>query len=274
MASSPPWRPPFESTQRRCMSERSRAGLFVTGTDTGVGKTVVSAALLGRLRTQGRARYWKPVQTGIEQADDSATVGRLSGCAAREIFQAGIRLLPPLSPHQAARLSGTHIHLEDLMTLASAQPSGECWVVEGAGGVLVPLNDHQLMVDLMTALVLPVVVVARTGIGTINHTLLTLEALRARALIVAGIVMVGEPHPDNRDAIERYGHTTVVGELPMLDALTPEALALAAADWRWDVFEALVRPDAMTPHSQGAATAHGTDTAIAHRPGEPPERPR
>ncbi|MEQ1869594.1 MAG: dethiobiotin synthase [Vicinamibacterales bacterium] len=256
------------------MSERSRAGLFVTGTDTGVGKTVVSAALLGRLRTQGRTRYWKPVQTGIEQDDDSTTVGRLSGCAAREIFQAGIRLLRPLSPHQAARLSGTYIHFEDLMTLASAQPSGECWVVEGAGGVLVPLNDHQLMVDLMTALVLPVVVVARTGIGTINHTLLTLEALRARALTIAGVVMVGEPHPDNREAIERYGHTTVVGELPMLDSLTPETLALAAADWRWDVLEALVWPETTTSHSQGAATAHGTNTAIAQSPDETPGRPR
>jgi dethiobiotin synthase len=213
------------------MSERPFAGVFVTGTDTNVGKTVVAAAILGRLRAHRPSRYWKPVQTGIEQDDDSATVQYLSGSTPNEIYNAGVRLPRPVSPHLAARLAGTAIDLDDLLTLASAQPDGESWVVEGAGGVFVPLNDRQMMIDLIAVLGLPVVVAARSGLGTINHTLLTVQALRARALSVAGVVMVGDRHADNRAAIEQYGEVAVLGELPVLAPLSPAALSAAAADW-------------------------------------------
>lgn len=215
-------------------------GVFVTGTDTGIGKTVVSAALLHGLRSRIGVRYWKPVQTGIEQDDDTRTVAWLAGCQPRELFAAGIRLPRPLSPHLAARLDGRVIALDDLVTLASAQPPGELWVVEGAGGVLVPLNDTQLMVDLAAALALPVVVVARTTLGTINHTLLTIEALRRRALAVAGVVMVGEPNEENRRAIERYGRVMVAGGLPLLSPLTPDALQRVAPAAVADIVEQLV----------------------------------
>jgi malonyl-CoA O-methyltransferase len=212
------------------MSDHTVHGVFVTGTDTGIGKTVASAALLYRLRAAGTpARYWKPIQTGIEDDDDTATVARLSGCGPTGVLEAGVRLRRPLSPHLAARLAGTSITLEDVLDRAGPALTRGSWVVEGAGGVLVPVNDRDLMIDLMRLLGMPVVVVARTVLGTINHTLLTLEALAARGLTVGGVVMVGPPNDDNRAAIEHYGRTQVLGTLPMLASLTPETLQEAAA---------------------------------------------
>ena len=212
-------------------------GVFVTGTDTGVGKTVVCAALMHRYRSlrpgagAGRStiRYWKPVQTGIERDDDTREVQRLGGCSPREILRDGVRLRGQLSPHLAARLSGVTIDVQTLLDALAAQPPSSRWIVEGAGGVLVPLNESELMTDLMVHLALPLVVVARTRLGTINHTLLTLEALAARSLVVAGVVMVGRRNLDNRRAIETYGRVRVIGELPRLDPLTPRALARWAA---------------------------------------------
>jgi len=212
-------------------------GVFVTGTDTGVGKTVVCAALMHRYRSLRRrpdtsritVRYWKPVQTGIERGDDTREVQRLGGCSPREILRDGVRLRRPLSPHLAARLSGVTIDVQALLDGLAAQPPSSCWIVEGAGGALVPISESELMTDLMVRLALPLVVVARTRLGTINHTLLTLEALAARSLTVAGVVMVGRRNLENRRAIETYGRVRVLGELPRLDPLTPRALARWAA---------------------------------------------
>ena len=189
-------------------------GLFVTGTDTGVGKTVLSAALLLRFP---EARYWKPIQTGPD--DDTAEVRKLSGGQA---FDLGIRLPDPVSPHLAAQRAHTHIRLESL--LASRGSDGQAWIVEGAGGVLVPVNAAQTMADLMVLLGLPVIVAARTTLGTINHTMLTLEALRARSLNVAGVVMIGDADADNRAAIEHYGCVPMVAGMPRFDPLTPDCL--------------------------------------------------
>lgn len=199
-------------------------GVFVTGTDTGVGKTVVSALLLHRFRAVPSLRYWKPVQTGIEVDDDTAEVLRLSGASSDRVLDAGVRLASPVSPHLAAARSGTSISTTAIFDIALSQRPDARWIVEGAGGVLVPLNERELMVDLMSLLGLPVVVAARSGLGTINHTLLTIEALRARALSVAGVVMVGPSDPDNRIAIETHGRVTVIGALPMLDPLGPATL--------------------------------------------------
>ena len=173
-------------------------------------------------------RYWKPVQTGIEADDDTAEVLRLSGAPPDRALDQGVRLPRPLSPHLSASLAGRPISLATLMDLAWSQPDTDRWVVEGAGGALVPLNEQELMVDLVTVLGLPVVIAARSTLGTINHSLLTIEALRARAVPIAGVVMLGPFNPDNRIAIETRGHVTVVGELPALDPLTPEALRAAA----------------------------------------------
>ena len=198
-------------------------GLFVTGTGTNVGKTVVSAAIMQRLRSVAALRYWKPVQTGIETDDDTASVRYLGRCIEREVLSNGIRLPGPVSPHLAARLSQIQIRIPDLLQMMDDAPAIN-WIVEGAGGVLVPLGESELMVDLMLQLQLAVLVVSRAEVGTINHTLLTLEALRARALRIAGVVMVGVRNSSNREAIERYGNVPVLGELPHISTLTPESL--------------------------------------------------
>jgi dethiobiotin synthase len=184
---------------------------------------VVSAALLHRYRTLP-LRYWKPVQTGIEQDDDTATVRRLSESPAERVLDNGIRLPRPVSPHLAARLHGATIDVPSLAAILDSQPDGRRWIVEGAGGVLVPLNDRTLLIDLIERIGLPVLIVARSGLGTINHTLLTISALEKRDIAIGGVVMVGAPDAENRHAIEHYGHTVVVGELPVLDPLSSEAL--------------------------------------------------
>jgi dethiobiotin synthase len=187
-------------------------GVFVTGTDTGVGKTVLSAALMLRYPD---ATYWKPIQTGSD--DDTAEVRRLSG---GRVIDQGIRLPDPVSPHLAAQRAGLVINLDAL----PSRESSRAVIVEGAGGVLVPVNDSHLMADFMVKLGLPIIVAARSTLGTINHTLLTLEALRARSLKIAGVVMIGDRNPDNRAAIERYGQVPVLAEMPRFDPLTPDCL--------------------------------------------------
>ncbi|HXH02269.1 MAG TPA: dethiobiotin synthase [Candidatus Competibacteraceae bacterium] len=199
-------------------------GFFITGTDTGVGKTVVSALLA---RAWG-AEYWKPVQTGPAADHDTPTVARLAGVRCH----APVYALPePLSPHEAARLAGVRIALEAIQPPVSER----LLLVEGAGGVLVPLNEEHLMVDLMVRLGLPVIVVARSQLGTINHTLLSLAALRQAGCRIAGVVMNGPPNAANRRAIEHFGRVRVFAELAPLPVLEPGALALPAAglpDWR------------------------------------------
>jgi len=186
-------------------------GFFVTGTDTGVGKTVVSAALA----MHTGYGYWKPIQTGPES--DTAEVQRLAAC---EVINHGVRLPDPVSPHLAAERAGVRIELSKILSQA---PTEGAWIVEGAGGVLVPLNDREKMIDLMALLVLPVVVVARGTLGTINHTLLTLAALRSRGLAVDRVVVVGPLNPDNNEAIHKFGNVPV-SAMPWFDPLTPEKL--------------------------------------------------
>lgn len=212
----------------------SSPGVFVTGTDTGVGKTVVAACLV----RAWHAAYWKPVQTGLatEDGDDTATVVRLAGLPPARGHRPVHALQAPLSPHAAAAHEGVRIALDDFHLPAGPQPL----VVEGAGGVLVPLNDDgDLMIDLIARLGLPVVLVARTTLGTINHTLLSLAALRARGIAVAGVILNGPPNPGNRDAIARFGAARVLAELPWVERIDPAAVAgLAARIPSW----AAVRP--------------------------------
>lgn len=216
-------------------------GLFVTGTDTGVGKTVVSAALLARYCPTVALRYWKPIQTGIEQDDDTEEIRRLTAPSLAEILDDGIRLPNPVSPHLAAKMAQKTIDVAALTATVGHYPAQDRWIVEGAGGVLVPLNTSAMMIDLIEALGLAVLVVSRSTLGTINHTLLTLKCLRARSLSVAGVVMVGEANPDNRAAIENYGQITVVGEMPRFQSMSAAELTAWAPSnldpngslWEW-----------------------------------------
>ena len=211
-------------------------GLFITGTDTGVGKTVLAAAVMQRYRSQLPLCYWKPIQTGIEQDDDTAVVRSLGECNEQEILDEGVRLKRPLSPHLAAKLSGRRINIAETHQILTSHDCRQVsWIVEGAGGVLAPINESEQMIDLTQALNLPVLIAARTSLGTINHTLLTIEALRRRALIVAGVVMVGEKNSDNRETIESHGAVRVLGEMPTFSDLTAKSVrkwALAEFDTR------------------------------------------
>ncbi len=194
-------------------------GIFVTGTDTGIGKTVVSSIAVASLRHSGPIGYWKPVQTGIESDDDTAEVRRLANCSPDEVADEGVRLPRPLSPHLSARLAGKSIAVRELCGIAKALSEDRFWVVEGAGGLLVPLNAREMIADLVATLGLPALVTSRSTLGTINHTLLTLSELRARSIPVAGVVMVGTPNEPNREAIERYGQIEVLAEVGMFDPL-------------------------------------------------------
>jgi len=200
-------------------------GVFVTGTDTDIGKTIVSAALTCAFKESESVCYWKPIQTGIETDDDTRTVRRLAECGDDEIFDKGFRLEQPLSPHLSARLANIEITIEKILNFLPKQKNQKFWIVEGAGGVFVPLNETELMIDLIKALDLSVVIVARSGLGTINHTLLTVEALRNRGLKILGVVMNGEPKQENRKAIEHFGQVKVLAEMPRFEQLTSENLS-------------------------------------------------
>jgi dethiobiotin synthetase/malonyl-CoA O-methyltransferase len=167
--------------------------IFVTGTDTDVGKSVASAWLVQKLQ----ARYWKPIQSGLDGRDVDV-VRRLAALDEARIMPTAVELQEPLSPHEAARREGRVVPLSALSTI----PEGDgTLVIEGAGGVMVPINDQALMLDLMQALAVPVVLVARSGLGTINHTLLSLMALRSRNIPILGVIVSGVPAPHNVAAI-------------------------------------------------------------------------
>lgn len=195
-------------------------GLFVTGTGTGVGKTVAAACLVKALG----ADYWKPVQTGWPEDDDAALVARLTG---RPAHPNTYRFKMPRSPHEAAAAEGAMIDLGRFHLPETAHPL----VVEGAGGVLVPLNEAHTMADMMLCLGLPVVLVAATGLGTINHSLLSLEALRARGIPVLGVILDGPPDKPNRDAIEGFGRVRILGELTPADPLDAATVARLATQF-------------------------------------------
>ena len=199
-------------------------GLFITGTDTGVGKTVLAAALMHRYRALGSLRYWKPIQTGIEQDDDTKAVLQLADCIDSELHCAGIRLQKPVAPYLAAEIAGTRVSVTDILQHVASDANEFRWIAEGAGGVLVPLNESESIADLIAALGLPVLIAARSSLGTINHTLLTLETLRRRNLKVAGVVLIGNRNPANRTAIERFGDVQVIGEMPHFITLTSDSL--------------------------------------------------
>jgi dethiobiotin synthase len=190
--------------------------LFVTGTDTNVGKTLLSALLVAALN---RA-YWKPIQTGSSEGIDRDTVLRLAELPTTQAFPESYVFEPPVSPHLAASLAGTVIELSRIRRPMSKQPL----IVEGAGGLLVPINDDAFMTDLIRHLDLPVIIATRSTLGTINHTLLTLLAARNANLEILGVVMLGNENVENCRAIERYGKVPVIGCIPTLDVINRSTL--------------------------------------------------
>jgi len=188
--------------------------LFITGIGTGVGKTVCAAVLCEALG----ADYWKPVQAGGLDASDSRTVRSLLG-PQHVIHPEAYRLSQPISPHAAARRDGVRIELSRLAPPRAKRPL----VIEGAGGLMVPLNEEELMIDLVAQLGAPAVLVSRHYLGSINHTLLSLEALARRGLPLAGLVFNGRPDEASEEAICRRACAPVIGRIadePRIDAET------------------------------------------------------
>ena len=198
------------------------SGVFISGTDTDVGKTVVCSWLMAH----SNAQYWKPIQSGLLDETDLAKVKRLSGAPANRFSPETYRLQQPLSPHASAKIDGVTVEIETLVSRFKELKNEFTTplIVEGAGGLLVPMNDDDLIVDLAFHLQLPVILVARSGLGTINHTLLSLEALHKRAVPVAGVIMNGPPNPSNVDAVTRYGRTKVLAELDIVKPLSNKTL--------------------------------------------------
>ena len=186
----------------------------VTGTDTGIGKTIFSAALA---QATG-APYWKPIQSGLEEETDSEIVARLAGVPVRP---EAYRLVTPASPHIAAEIDGVNIDVEKL-----APPPGDL-IVEGAGGALVPVTRTTLYADLFAKWQVPVIVCARTALGTINHSLLTIEALRSRGVPIHGLAFLGDAVEDSEAIISGISGVRRLGRLPVIDPLTSETLAAA-----------------------------------------------
>lgn len=193
----------------------------VTGTGTDIGKTVFAAALTQALD----GCYWKPVQAGLEDGTDAQRVAALTGLPADRILPEVWRLRTPASPHHAADLEGVRIDADALTPPDCARPL----IIEGAGGALVPLNPDVLFADVFARWGLPVVVCASTALGTINHSLLTLESLRSRGVPVQGVAFIGAANDSSEAAIVRFGRVKRLGRLPWLDPLTPGTLAEAFA---------------------------------------------
>ena len=195
--------------------------LIIAGTDTDVGKTVVAAMLTLALG----GHYWKPIQAGTKGSTDRQTVAALTGLPEAHFSPERYVLSAPLSPHRAAELDGVRIDLDALTP--PAVPPSQRLIVEGAGGLLVPLNRECLQMELFQRWGAPVVLVARTRLGTINHTLLSLEALHARAMPVLGVLFVGEAMEDSERTIAAFGHVKRLGRLPFLERLNAASLAQA-----------------------------------------------
>jgi dethiobiotin synthetase len=198
--------------------------IVVTGTDTEIGKTVFAAGLADLLQ----AAYWKPIQSGLEGETDSEIVARLGGLSRDRILPERYRLKTPVSPHQSAAIDGISI---DVKELAVPDTNGRPLVIEGAGGLMVPLDPSTLYIDVFARWRLPVVLCARTSLGTINHSLLSIEALRRRDIDVVGVAFIGEGYPESERAICEIGRVKRLGRLPRLSPLTQGTLreAFAAA---------------------------------------------
>jgi dethiobiotin synthase len=192
-------------------------GYFITGTDTGVGKTLVSAILTWILK----GCYWKPIQSGVQiDLPDLQQVKNLTRLPAEHFFPSRYLLQAPLSPDQAAALEQVTLDLDQ----CELPQTDKSLIVEGAGGVYVPLNERHNMLDLMKKLALPVIIVARGTLGTINHTLLTIEGLRQHQIPIHGVVLNGELNPANQKAIEKWGQVRTLFHVPFFDTIDASIL--------------------------------------------------
>ena len=191
--------------------------IIICGTDTDVGKTIISSFFVQGLK----GIYWKPIQSGTEKSTDTETVCKLlnlkSDCHLLERY----KLKAPVSPHWAAEKESSFIEPKNL----DIPDINKLIIIETAGGLMVPLNRNWLQIDQLKVWGAPIILVARTGLGTLNHTLLSLEALKNRNLNVLGIVLNGPPHNDNPKTLEQFGDTKILASLPIFEEVSAEKLS-------------------------------------------------
>lgn len=200
--------------------------LIVTGTDTGIGKSIVASMLTLCLD----AIYWKPIQAGTEDGTDTERVARMTELGPERFRRERYVLKTPLSPHRAAELEGITIDVHAL-SLPDDIPARQTLIVEGAGGVLVPVTRDLLQAELFARWAAPAILCARTALGTINHSLLSIEALRARGVAILGIVFVGDEIADTEQTIIEAGKIKRLGRLPILRERNPKTLRAAFSEY-------------------------------------------
>jgi dethiobiotin synthase len=196
-------------------------GYIVSGTDTGIGKTTVAAMLVLALD----ALYWKPIQSGTQDGTDTQRVRALTLLPDDRFLPERYVLSQPLSPHRAAECDGVAIEPKLLAVPAAAR----ALLIEGAGGLMVPITRRLLQIDLFAEWNLPIILCARTALGTINHTLLSVEALRSRRLQLHGLIFVGDDNPDNMRTIAEFSGARILGHVPRLHSIDRAALLDAFA---------------------------------------------
>lgn len=189
---------------------------FVTGIGTGIGKTIVSAILTEKLN----ADYWKPIQSGDLDISDSLLIKNLFSNTKTVIHPERYRLSQPLSPHLSARLDGVEISIADI----EAPETANALIIEGAGGLMVPLNNEELILDLIKNLKARVIVVSQNYLGSINHTLLTLEVLKANQIEIEGLIFNGAANTETEHYIETYSKVKVLGRIPKMSVIDKESI--------------------------------------------------
>ncbi|QQL50402.1 dethiobiotin synthase [Mucilaginibacter ginkgonis] len=189
---------------------------FITGIGTGIGKTIVSAIVTEKLKSD----YWKPVQSGDLDNSDTMKVQSLVSNSKTVFHPETYRLTQPYSPHKSAAIDGVTINLDDFVL----PNTDNVLVIEGAGGLMVPLNDQQLVIDLIKKLDADVILVSQNYLGSINHTILSWLALKSYGIPVKGIIFNGEPNQNTEDYILQYTALNLIGRIPQLKELTPEAI--------------------------------------------------
>ncbi len=197
----------------------------ITGTDTDVGKTVFSAALMMALEDAGQhPHYWKPIQCGITESVDTKHVQTLTTLPEERFFPEQHIFSQPFSPHRAAELDETQVDMAKLSDKSAIPECDGTLLIEGAGGLMVPLTRKNLQINLYKRWKIPVILCARTGLGTINHTLLSLEALWARRIPIKGIAFIGDENEDTIRTIKEFSNVTILGRLPIMDLMSEQSL--------------------------------------------------
>ena len=190
--------------------------LFVTGIGTNVGKTVISAILTQKLQ----ADYWKPIQAGDLNNTDSMKVSQWVDNTISTIHPEAYRLTQPMSPHAAAERDGININLNDIISIETTRNL----IIEGAGGLMVPLNKNDLVIDLISHLQADAVLVSRHYLGSINHTILSIKALRSRNIVIAGIIFSGDENRDTETIIQSVCAVPILGRIPEIENINKHSI--------------------------------------------------